>query len=159
MIIKGRALKYGDDINTDVIIPGRYLEITDSDELSSHCMEDLDSKFFYKYKKGDIIIAGKNFGCGSSREQAVICLKQIGIGAVIAKSFSRIFYRNAINQGLIIVESFEAVDFIQNMDELEINLDDSYIFNKTKNQYFKINPLPAFMQNIINHGGLINTIK
>ena len=175
--IKGKAYVLGDDIDTDQIIPANHLvySLDDPKERklygkyalsgvpeSSAGLPDGNHPFISEGEETSeyrIIIGGQNFGCGSSREQAVICLKQIGIGAVIAKSFSRIFYRNAINQGLLIVESFEAVDFIQNMDELEINLDDSYIFNKTKNQYFKINPLPAFMQNIINHGGLINTIK
>ena len=105
MIIKGRAIKYGDDINTDVIIPGRYLLLTNPEDLAAHAMEDLDQDFIKKFRKGDIIVGGKNFGCGSSREQAAMCLKYAGVGAIIAKSFARIFYRNAINQGLPIIES------------------------------------------------------
>ncbi len=159
MIIKGRAIKYGDDINTDVIIPGRYLDLINSEELASHALEDLDPNFFTKFTKGDILVVGKNFGCGSSREQAAMCLKYAGVGALIAKSFARIFYRNAINQGLPIIESSEAVDAIISMDELEIDLYAATIRDKTKNLQFEIQPLPIFIQEILNDGGLICSLK
>lgn len=113
MIIKGKVLKYGDDINTDVIFPGRYLAITYLEEMTQHAMKDLDQGFLNKLNKGDVVVAGKNFGCGSSREQAATCLKYAGVGAVVAKSFARIFYRNAINQGLPIIEALDAVDNIE----------------------------------------------
>ena len=159
MIIKGRAIKYGDDINTDVIIPGRYLDLINSEELASHALEDLDPNFFTKFTKGDILVVGKNFGCGSSREQAAMCLKYAGVGALIAKSFARIFYRNAINQGLPIIESSEAVDAIISMDELEIDLSAATIRDKTKNLQFEIQPLPIFIQEILDDGGLICSLK
>ena len=159
MILKGKAVRYGDDVNTDVIIPGRYLSLTEPDELAKHAMEDLDSEFFKKYEKGDIIIAGKNFGCGSSREQAAICLKYAGVGAIIAKSFARIFYRNAINQGMSILESSEAADAIDDGDKLEIDLRNGMIIDKTKNVRFKIMPLPQFLQEIIDDGGLICNLR
>lgn len=155
MILKGNAIKYGDDINTDVIIPGRYLNITKKEDLARHAMKDLDSNFFKKFSKGDIIVAGKNFGCGSSREQAAMCLKYAGVGAVIATSFARIFYRNAINQGLPVVESSEAVERIDNGDELLIDLDKGLIKDITKNLRFAMLPTPEFLQQIINAGGLI----
>ena len=159
MILKGKAVKYGDDVNTDVIIPGRYLSLTEPEELAKHAMEDLDLEFFKKYEKGDIIIAGKNFGCGSSREQAAICLKYAGVGAIIAKSFARIFYRNAINQGISIIESSEAVDAIDDGDKLEIDLRNGMIIDMTKNVRFKIMPLPQFLQEIIDDGGLICNLR
>ena len=159
MILKGKAVRYGDDVNTDVIIPGRYLSLTEPDELAKHAMEDLDSEFFKKYEKGDIIIAGKNFGCGSSREQAAICLKYAGVGAIIAKSFARIFYRNAINQGMSIIESSEAADAIDDGDKLEIDLRNGMIIDKTKNVRFKIMPLPQFLQEIIDDDGLICNLR
>ena len=159
MILKGKAVSYGDYVNTDVIIPGRYLSLTEPDELAKHAMEDLDSEFFKKYEKGDIIIAGKNFGCGSSREQAAICLKYAGVGAIIAKSFARIFYRNAINQGMSIIESSEAADAIDDGDKLEIDLRNGMIIDKTKNVRFKIMPLPQFLQEIIDDGGLICNLR
>lgn len=158
MIIKGKTIKYGDDVNTDVIIPGKYLILSKPKDLASHAMEGLDSDFFKKFNRGDIIVAGKNFGCGSSREQAAICLKYAGVGAVIAKSFARIFFRNAINQGLSIIESINAVDNIKNFDELEINIYDSSVINKTKNTVIKFEPLPEFIQDIINDGGLVNNL-
>jgi len=159
VIIKGRVIKYGDDINTDVIIPGRYLDLINSEELASHALEDLDPNFFTKFTKGDILVVGKNFGCGSSREQAAMCLKYAGVGALIAKSFARIFYRNAINQGLLVIESSEAVDAIISMDELEIDLSAATIRDKTKNLQFEIQPLPIFIQEILNDGGLICSLK
>jgi len=159
LILKGKAVRYGDDVNSDVIIPGRYLSLTEPDELAKHAMEDLDSEFFKKYEKGDIIIAGKNFGCGSSREQAAICLKYAGVGAIIAKSFARIFYRNAINQGMSIIESSEAADAIDDGDKLEIDLRNGMIIDKTKNVRFKIMPLPQFLQEIIDDDGLICNLR
>jgi len=159
VIIKGRAIKYGDDINTDVIIPGRYLLLTNPEELAAHAMEDLDPDFIKEFKKGDIVVGGKNFGCGSSREQAAMCLKYAGVGAIIAKSFARIFYRNAINQGLPIIESSEAAGSIKNMDELEIDVYKSTIRDKTKDLQFKIQPLPLFIQEILDDGGLIYNLK
>jgi len=159
VIIKGRVIKYGDDINTDVIIPGRYLDLINSEELASHALEDLDPNFFTKFTKGDILVVGKNFGCGSSREQAAMCLKYAGVGAIIAKSFARIFYRNAINQGLLVIESSEAVDAIISMDELEIDLSVATIRDKTKNLQFEIQPLPIFIQEILDDGGLICSLK
>jgi len=159
VIIKGRVIKYGDDINTDVIIPGRYLDLINSEELASHALEDLDPNFFTKFTKGDILVVGKNFGCGSSREQAAMCLKYAGVGAIIAKSLARIFYRNAINQGLLVIESSEAVNAIISMDELEIDLSAATIKNKTKNLQFEIQPLPIFIQEILNDGGLICSLK
>lgn len=159
MIIKGKAIKYGDDVNTDVIIPGRYLHLIKPAELASHAMEDLDPDFFKKFNRGDIIVAGKNFGCGSSREQAAMCLKYAGASAIIAKSFARIFYRNAINQGLPIIESLEAADFIKDMDNLEIDLYAITIKDKTKSLQFEIQPLPIFMQEILDDGGLVYNLK
>ena len=155
MIIKGKAIKYGNDINTDVIIPGRYLNIVKPEDLALHTMENLDSNFFKKFTKGDIIVAGKNFGCGSSREQAVICLKYVGVGAIVAKSFARIFYRNAINQGLPAIQSIEAVDAIEINDELSIDFNRLLIKNITKNLRFSMQPVPKFIQDIINAGGLV----
>ena len=159
MIVKGKAIKYSDDINTDVIIPGRYLSITNHKELACHAMEDLDPEFFKKFNRGDIIVAGKNFGCGSSREQAATCLKYAGVSTIIAKSFARIFYRNAINQGLPIIESFEAADAIKNRDELEIDLTEMIICDKTKNLQFEIQPIPSFIQEIFDDGGLVPHLK
>ncbi|HEC95285.1 MAG TPA: 3-isopropylmalate dehydratase small subunit [Thermoplasmatales archaeon] len=159
MIIKGKVLKYGDDINTDVIFPGRYLAITDPVEMAQHAMEDLDQDFLSKLSKGDIIVAGKNFGCGSSREQAATCLKYAGVGAIVAKSFARIFYRNAINQGLPIIEALDAVDKIEEGDELEIDTEKGVLKNLTKGTSFMFHPLPPFIQEIIDAGGLIQSLK
>ena len=158
-MIKGKAMKYGDDINTDLIIPGRYLNSAENEELAKHAMEDLDPTFYTKFSKGDIIVAGKNFGCGSSREQAVLCLKYLGVGTIIAKSFARIFYRNAINQGIPIIESSEAVDAIDEGNELEIDMDKGIIVDITKKSHFNIKPLPQFLQKIIDEGGLILSLK
>ena len=158
MILKGNAIKYGNDINTDVIIPGRYLSLTEPEELAKHAMEDLDPNFFKKYEKGDVIVAGKNFGCGSSREQAAICLKYLGVGTIIATSFARIFYRNAINQGIPIIESSEAADAIDDGDELEINLETGIINDITKNIQFDIKHLPQFLQEIVDAGGLLQLL-
>jgi len=160
MIIKGRAIIYGDNVNTDEIIPGRYLHIDDPKELATHAMEDVDSDFSKKIREGgNIIVAGKNFGCGSSREQAVICLKYAGVKAIIATSFARIFFRNAINQGILVVESSDGMDIIDTFDELEINPQEGKITIVNKNITMKIHPLPIFLQNIITAGGLIQILK
>jgi len=159
LIIKGKAIIYGDDVNTDEIIPGRFLNITDPKELASHSMQGIDSNFFKKFRKGDIIVTGKNFGCGSSREQAAMCLKYAGVGAIVAKSFARIFYRNAINLGLPIFESLTIGEDMQNMDEIEINSTTFIIKNVTKNLELELQPLPAFIQEIINDGGLISHLQ
>lgn len=157
--MQGKAHKFGDDVNTDEIIPARYLNTTDPDELASHCMEDADPDFIKKIKPGDFIVAGVNFGCGSSREHAPIAIKAAKISAVIAKSFARIFYRNAINTGLPIIESAEAVDDINEGDEIAVDLTAGVINNKTKNKNYKALPFPEEMQQIVNAGGLIEFIK
>lgn len=154
-ILKGRAHKYGRDIDTDGIIPARYLNTTDSDELAAHCMEDLDEGFVSKVKPGDFIVADENFGCGSSREHAPIAIKAAGISAVIAKSFARIFYRNAINVGLPILESAAAVDGIDDGDTIEVDLSKGKISNLTNDREFSAEPFPEFMESIIESGGLI----
>ena len=158
MLIMGKAIKYGDNINTDVIYPGRYLDIIDAEEMAKHAMEDLDSNFLEKVKKANIIVAGKNFGCGSSREQAATCLKYAGIDAIIAKSFARIFFRNAINNGILVVEC-GYTDEINDGDELEIDANNGEIFDATNKKKFKIDPLPEFLMKIIEAGGLINYVK
>ena len=159
MNFKGKAIKYGDNVDTDVIIPARYLNTIDQKELASHCMEDIDLNFRSKVECGDIMIAGSNFGCGSSREHAPIAIKASGISLVIAKSFARIFYRNSINIGLAIIECPEAVDGISEGDKVEADLDAGVITNKTTGKSFSTKPFPAFIQNIINAGGLIESIK
>lgn len=155
MIIKGNVHKYGDNVNTDEIIPARYLNTTDPAELGSHCMEDIDAAFVKKVKPGDIIVAEQNFGCGSSREHAPIAIKAAGISCVIAKTFARIFYRNAINIGLPIFECPEAVDGITDGDEIEVDLDNGTVKNLTNGSRFKAKPFPPFMQQLIAAGGLI----
>jgi len=159
MNFQGKAIKYGDNVDTDVIIPARYLNTSDKKELASHCMEDIDKDFKNKVQNGDIMIAGYNFGCGSSREHAPIAIKESGIALVIAKSFARIFYRNAINIGLAIVESEEASDGIKNGDIVEADLDNGVIYNKTTGQSFAVQPFPAFIQKIIQNGGLVPSIQ
>ena len=159
MKAKGRVFKYGDNVDTDVIIPARYLNTSDPKELAMHCMEDIDKEFTKKVQKGDIIVANKNFGCGSSREHAPIAIKESGVSCVIASTFARIFYRNAINIGLPILECDEAVKAIDAGDELEIDFTTGIIKNVTKNQEYKGEPFPEFMQKIINCGGLVNYIK
>lgn len=159
MEVKGRVFKYGDNVDTDVIIPARYLNTSDPKELASHCMEDIDLNFSKKVKKGDIIVANKNFGCGSSREHAPIAIKESGISFVIASTFARIFYRNAINIGLPILECDEAVKNIDANDELEVNFDTGLIKNLTKNEQYQGEAFPEFMQNIINNNGLIGYIR
>jgi 3-isopropylmalate/(R)-2-methylmalate dehydratase small subunit len=158
-MIKGKAIKYGDNINTDEIIPAKYLYSRDPDELARHCFEGLDLKFAGKVKKGDILVVGKNFGCGSSREHAPVAIKSSGISCIIAKSFARIFFRNAINIGLPIIESGEASGKIQPEDEIEIDIAEGRIKNITKSENYDTAPFPEFMQEIIDTGGLINRIK
>ena len=155
----GSIIKYGDNVDTDVIIPARYLNTIDKRELASHCMEDLDKTFAARVKAGDIMVAGANFGCGSSREHAPIAIKESGISLVIAKSFARIFYRNAINIGLAIVECPEAVDRIEDGHRVEADLDAGIIRDLTTGEEFSTKPFPAFIQTIIEHGGLVESIK
>lgn len=155
----GKSIKYGNNVDTDVIIPARYLNTSDHKELASHCMEDIDKDFVNKVEVGDIMVAGYNFGCGSSREHAPIAIKASGISLVIAKSFARIFYRNSINIGLAIVESEEAVEGIADGDKVEADLTAGVIFNKTTGKSFKIKPFPEFIQKIIENGGLVESVK
>lgn len=159
MSVKGRVFKYGDNVDTDVIIPARYLNTSDAKELASHCMEDIDVNFVKNVKKGDIIVANKNFGCGSSREHAPLAIKTAGVSCVIASTFARIFYRNAINIGLPILECDEAVKNIDAGDELEVDFKTGVIKNLTKNQQYKGEGFPEFMQKIIDNDGLIGYIK
>lgn len=154
MIIKGRTWRFGDNIDTDAIIPARYLNTSDPDELAKHVMEDADRDFPKKVKAGDIIVAGRNFGCGSSREHAPIAIKSAGIQAVVAKSFARIFYRNAFNIGLPIFESEDA-ERIKDGDEIEIDADSGIIKNITRDERYPSKPIPPFMQELISAGGLI----
>lgn len=158
-MIKGKAWKFGDNINTDVIIPARYLTTSDPRELAKHVLEGVAPNFSKKVAKDDVLVAGENFGCGSSREHAAIAIKAIGISCIIAKSFARIFYRNAINIGLPILESREAVKGIKQGDRLEIDLAKGQIKNLRTGRIFKAQPFPEFMQKIIQAGGLINYVK
>lgn len=155
----GHVFKYGDNVDTDVIIPARYLNSSVPEELAEHCMEDIDKEFVKKVKKGDIIVADKNFGCGSSREHAPIAIKASGISCVIAETFARIFYRNAINIGLPIIECKEAAAGIEDGDEVEVDFDSGIIYNRTKGTQFKGQAFPEFMQKIIQAEGLINYIN
>ncbi|MBP1559889.1 MAG: 3-isopropylmalate dehydratase small subunit [Oscillospiraceae bacterium] len=155
----GKVHKYGDNVDTDVIIPARYLNSADPKELASHCMEDIDKDFVNNVKDGDIMVANLNFGCGSSREHAPISIKASGISCVIASTFARIFYRNAINIGLPILECDEAAKNIENGDEVEVDFDTGVITNKTKNQTYQAQPFPEFMKEIINAGGLLKSLK
>jgi len=159
MNIKGKAWKFGDDIDTDAIIPARYLISTDPQFLAAHCMEDADAEFPEKVKTGDIIVAGKNFGCGSSREHAPVAIKGAGVGCVIAHSFARIFYRNAFNMGLPILESPEAAAAIAMGDEVEVDLDQGLIVNRTRQQHYMAQPVPPFMQELLQSGGLMNYVQ
>ncbi|NKF07797.1 3-isopropylmalate dehydratase small subunit [Clostridium gasigenes] len=159
MNARGKVFKYGDNVDTDVIIPARYLNTSDPKELAAHCMEDIDADFVKKVEKGDIIVANKNFGCGSSREHAPIAIKESGVSCVIASTFARIFYRNAINIGLPIIECEEAVKAIDAGDELEVEFSTGVIKNLTKNETYKGEGFPEFMQKIINSNGLIGYIK
>lgn len=150
---------YGDNIDTDVIIPARYLNTKDAKELATHCMEDIDLNFAKEVKPNDFIIAGENFGCGSSREHAPLAIKQSGIKAVIAKSFARIFFRNAINIGLVIVENDEIQKDIKEFDKLSLNLENGYILNETTNKKYFFKPYPKEVQKLIEAGGLVNYTK
>ena len=157
--VQGRVHKYGDDVNTDVIIPARYLNIHDMEELSLHCMEDIDPDFVAKAKPGDIIVAEDNFGCGSSREHAPVVIKQRGVSCVIANTFARIFYRNAINIGLPILECPEAGKAIEDGDEVSVDFGTGIITNLTRNETYQAAPFPEFIQDIIDKGGLLASIK
>ena len=159
MKLTGSVLKYGDHVDTDVIIPARYLNTSEKQELAAHCMEDLDRSFVQRVRPGDILVAGQNFGCGSSREHAPIAIQASGISLVIAKSFARIFYRNAINIGLAIVECPAAAEAIAAGDEVEADLDAGIIRDLTTGQEFRTEPFPPFIQTIITHGGLMQAVK
>ena len=159
MKLIGRAWKFGDDVDTDAIIPARYLNTSDPAELAKHCMEDADSAFVQKIVPGDFIVAGKNFGCGSSREHAPIAIKHAKVAAVIARSFARIFYRNSFNMGLPILESEEAASAIETGDELEVDLDSSLIINLTRDQTYQAEAIPEFMQKLLESGGLIPYVQ
>lgn len=159
MKVKGNVLKYGNNVDTDVIIPARYLNTTDKKELASHCMEDIDKTFVTRVKTGDIMVARENFGCGSSREHAPIAIKESGITLVIADSFARIFYRNAINIGLPIIECKEAAEEINEDDLIEVDFVSGTIFNQTQNKEYKTMPFPSFIQSIITAGGLVEAVN
>ena len=159
MKAEGRVFKFGSNVDTDVIIPARYLNVPDPAELAKHCMEDIDKEFVNKVSEGDIIVADKNFGCGSSREHAPIAIKAAGVSCVIAETFARIFYRNAINIGLPIIECPEAAKNIEEGNEIEVDFDSGKIYNTTKNEEYQGQAFPEFMQKIISNGGLINYIN
>lgn len=159
MNAKGTVFRYGDNVDTDVIIPARYLNTSNGKELAAHCMEDIDVNFVKEVKEGDIIVADKNFGCGSSREHAPLAIKEAGVSCVIARTFARIFYRNAINIGLPILECEAAADGISKGDVVEVNFDTGVITNVTKGESYQGQPFPSFMQEIIQKGGLVNKIK
>ncbi|MCI9480146.1 MAG: 3-isopropylmalate dehydratase small subunit [Lachnospiraceae bacterium] len=159
MQAKGNVFKYGDNVDTDVIIPARYLAIADPKELAEHCMEDIDKEFIQKVQPGDIMVANKNFGCGSSREHAPLVIKVSGISCVIAETFARIFYRNAINIGLPIIECPEAAQDIKNGDQVEVDFDSGKIRNLTTQKEYQGQAFPEFMQRIIKAEGLINYIN
>ena len=159
MKAQGTVHKYGNNIDTDVIIPARYLNTANHKELAAHCMEDIDKEFVNKVKTGDIMVGGANFGCGSSREHAPIAIKESGISCVIAKTFARIFYRNAINIGLPILECPDASEGIEAGDEVVIDFDLGIIENKTKGESYKAQPFPEFIKEIIRKGGLLNSLK
>ncbi len=156
---KGHVFKFGDNVDTDVIIPARYLNSSDPKELATHCMEDIDAEFVNKMTLGDIIVANKNFGCGSSREHAPLAIKAAGVSCVIAETFARIFYRNAINIGLPIIECPEAAQAIEAGDEVEVNFDTGVITDVTKNTSYQGQAFPPFMQKIIDCEGLVNYIN
>ncbi len=157
--IEGTVHRYGDNVDTDVIIPARYLNTSSHEELAAHCMEDIDKDFVKKVQKGDVMVGGKNFGCGSSREHAPIAIKASGISCVIAASFARIFYRNAINIGLAILECPEAAAEIQNGDEVKVDVTTGVITDVTTGKTYQAEPFPPFIQNIISSGGLLKTIS
>ena len=156
--MKGRAWKFGDDIDTDIIVPGRYLIYTDEERLSQHCMEGLDADFAKKCKKGDFIVAGRNFGCGSSREHAPIALKGVGVSAVIAESFARIFYRNATNVGVPLLEAPGITGLVEDEEEIEVDMENGTITNKN-GESIEFKKLPPFMLEILEQGGLIEYLK
>ena len=158
-MLQGKVFKFGDDIDTDIIVPATYLSTFDPKELAKHCMEYTDPDFYKQVKEGDIIVAGKNFGCGSSREHAPIAIKGCGVSIVIAKSFARIFYRNALNIGLYILECPEAAYAISQGDDVKVDVDTGVITDVTTGKTFKAAPFPKFIQNIIECGGLVNAIK
>ncbi|MEW6720732.1 MAG: 3-isopropylmalate dehydratase small subunit [Thermodesulfobacteriota bacterium] len=158
MELRGKAWKYGDDVDTDAIIPARYLNTSDPAALAKHCMEDIDTSFASKVAKGDFIVAGKNFGCGSSREHAPISIRAAGVSAVIARSFARIFYRNSFNMGLPIFEAPDAVDEIEAGDALVVDMDRGLLRNETKGREYRFTPIPPFMQELVSAGGLLNYI-
>lgn len=158
MNTKGKTFKYGDNVDTDVIIPARYLNTSDAKELALHCMEDIDKDFVEKVSEGDVIVAGWNFGCGSSREHAPLVIKTCGTGCVIAKSFARIFYRNAINIGMPILECPQAVDEISQGDEISVDFNSGEIHNLTTDKKYQAQPFPEFIQSIIKKGGLLASI-
>lgn len=159
MRFEGTAHKYGRDVDTDVIIPARYLNTSDPDELACHCMEDLDASFTERVQAGDIVVAEENFGCGSSREHAPIAIKTAGVSVVVAKSFARIFYRNSINTGLPIMEAPEAVDGISDGDRVSIDADAGVITNESTGESWRAQPFPPFIKEIIEKGGLIESIN
>ncbi len=159
MIYKGRAHKFGNDVNTDEIIPARYLNTTDPSELAKHCMEDIDARFSKKVSPGDIVVAGRNFGCGSSREHAPIAIKASGVSCVIAESFARIFFRNSVNIGLPILESAEAAKRIRNKDVVKVDISRGEIKNSTRKESYAFEEYPTFMRRIISSGGLMNYTK
>ena len=159
MQTRGKVFKYPDNVDTDVIIPARYLNTSDAAELSKNCMEDIDAEFVNKLSSGDVIVAGWNFGCGSSREHAPLVIKVSGVGCVIAKSFARIFYRNAINIGLPILECEQAAEEICAGDEVSVDFDTGVITNITTNKTYQAQPFPEFIQNIIKSGGLLASLK
>ena len=159
MNANGTVHKYGDNVDTDVIIPARYLNTADHKELASHCMEDIDKDFTKKVKEGDIMVGGANFGCGSSREHAPIAIKNSGISCVIAKTFARIFFRNAINIGLAILECPEASEGIESGDRVSVDFDTGMITNHTKNETYQAEPFPDFVKEIIKADGLMNSIR
>ncbi len=159
MKTQGSVFKYPDNVDTDVIIPARYLNTSDAKELAKHCMEDIDTEFVGKVKAGDIMVAGWNFGCGSSREHAPLVIKTCGTGCVIAKSFAHIFYRNAINIGLAILECEQAAEEISAGDEVSVDFDTGIIYNVTTGKQYQAEPFPPFIQNIIQKGGLLASLK
>ena len=159
MKAEGRVFKFGSNVDTDVIIPARYLNVPDPSELAKHCMEDIDKEFVNKVSKGDIIVADKNFGCGSSREHAPIAIKAAGVSCVIAETFARIFYRNAINIGLPILECEEAANDIDMGDKVEVDFTTGVITNHTKNKTYQAEPFPEFMQEMFKVGGLVEQTK
>lgn len=159
MQTQGKTFKYPDNVDTDVIIPARYLNTSDAKELALHCMEDIDTEFIKKVEAGDVMVAGWNFGCGSSREHAALVIKTCGIGCVIAKSFARIFYRNAINIGLPILECQAAAEEIKEGDTVKVNFDTGIITDITTGKTYTAQPFPPFIQNIIKSGGLLSSLK